>query len=127
MNSEHKSLYEQFADKCRHFNGIQNDRCNVGVPYEQFIVSGLPCFKSGGCSHLCPSASFFSHEEVAEQERETNEQVRAFLAEMTEGKTCIICHALIENRYQVGRCVYANPCGHRQYQGTLPKKVEDEK
>ncbi len=30
---------------------------------------------------------------------------------------CPFCQAKIEEEQQVGRCVYAKPCGHRLYQG----------
>lgn len=32
---------------------------------------------------------------------------------------CVRCKESVENYEQVGRCVYASPCGHRQWQGTL--------
>jgi hypothetical protein len=35
---------------------------------------------------------------------------------------CPFCQAKIEDKKQVGRCVYALPCYHRLYQGTLPAK-----
>jgi len=41
------------------------------------------------------------------------------LITMLEGKYCIHCRAPIERKEQVGRCVYARPCGHRQYQGEV--------
>lgn len=49
------------------------------------------------------------------------------LARMSRGeqKTCLHCEAPIEELEQDGRCVYAKPCGCRQYQGTLPRKADD--
>jgi hypothetical protein len=55
---------------------------------------------------------------------ETAAAARRFLKELGEGKTCPHCHQEITDKQQVGRCVYAN-CGHRLYQGQLPK--EDKK
>ena len=124
--NEHKSLREQFANWCRHFNGAHNHHCTIGVVYGDVIEAGtrnLPCLKDDGCSYRCASASFLTEQELDVKVAEEEEIVRKFLAEMAEGKTCVVCHAPIENKYQVGRCVYAAPCNHRQYQG----KVEYEK
>ncbi len=38
-----------------------------------------------------------------------------------EGNVCHVCDGHIENKIQVGRCVYAEPCNHRLYQGTIAK------
>jgi hypothetical protein len=48
---------------------------------------------------------------------EVAELARKALKTMVEGKYCIHCGAVIERKRQVGRSVYAAPCGHRQYQG----------
>lgn len=61
---------------------------------------------------------------MSEKRELTPEQeaaIAAFIQELTDGKTCPHCHAPIKQRYQLGRCVYAKPCGHRQYQGVVPK------
>lgn len=126
-----KPLADQIASKCRHYNGLYfNKRCEAGIAYDQVRgaqLDFLPCFKENNRADRCAFVSFLTPEEVAQKEQEMNEEVAAFLTEMAQGKTCVICHAPIENKYQVGRCVYAEPCAHRQYQGTLPKKnVEDE-
>jgi len=44
-------------------------------------------------------------------------------AKMISGEAthCLHCNQPIDHLEQVGRCVYAEPCGHRQYQGRLPK------
>jgi hypothetical protein len=36
-------------------------------------------------------------------------------------KECLICQAPVATWSQVGRCVYALPCQHRQYQGKIPR------
>lgn len=28
---------------CRHFNGVQNETCKVGIRYDDFAFPGLPC------------------------------------------------------------------------------------
>lgn len=39
--------------------------------------------------------------------------------EQVRNDVCPHCQARIENMRQVGRCVYASPCGHRLYQGRI--------
>lgn len=119
-----QSIEEQIANKCRHFNGIQNDTCKAGIPYatvRDTTTRHLPCFKDDGCSQNCPSISFLSEQEVAEEAAREKAIVADFLEEMMAGVTCPHCHTAIEEKEQVDRCVYAKPCGHRLYQGTLPK------
>lgn len=121
-------MSEQIADKCRHFNGIYGGICEAGIRYESirsdFTLKSYPCFKKNNLAERCSSCSFLSEEEVAAEVKRTEEHMAAFLTELAEGKTCPHCHAPIEKRRQVGRCVYAEPCGHRQYQGRLPKTEE---
>ncbi len=126
-----KPYDDQFSNWCRHYNGLLNDTCKAGVRYDDVkdkrdvgVVRGLarfPCFKNSNCAERCPSASFLSEEEIAVEKERSNQAIAQFLKELTEGKTCPHCHRPIEKRYQVGRCVYAKPCGCRQYQGTVPK------
>lgn len=59
---------------------------------------------------------------------ETEEIARQYvesLVAILSGKstTCLRCGANVERFEQVGRCVYARPCGCRQYQGKAPKQV----
>ena len=37
------------------------------------------------------------------------------------GARCLTCGVEITKVRQVKRCVYAEPCGHRQYQGKIVK------
>lgn len=122
---EHKSLAEQIGNRCRHFNGIDRGTCEAGVRYEDIrgnlAHKTYPCFKENNCAERCASASFLSEQEIVEEVKRTQEVAAKFLTELAEGKTCPHCHAPIEERYQVGRSVYARPCGCRQYQGRLSK------
>jgi hypothetical protein len=48
---------------------------------------------------------------------------RAAFTEMLnriEEHICVSCLKPVEKYEEVGRCVYAEPCGHRQYQGRAP-------
>ncbi len=60
-------------------------------------------------------------EEVAEKEREANAVLQEFLDNLANN-ICPHCKTPIAEKRQVGRCVYARPCGHRLYQGKLKKE-----
>lgn len=62
-----------------------------------------------------------------ELSEEDEKQIQVFiqrLNDVSSGKSdlCIHCQKPFTALTQVGRCVYAAPCGCRQYQGTLPEK-----
>ena len=59
-----KSLEDQIASKCKHFNGIMNDCCNIGIKYSDVRVGKpyqFPCIKTGGS---CSKAEYLTQEEV---------------------------------------------------------------
>lgn len=61
-----KSLRDQIADKCIHFNGVMEKICKSGIAYTDVRVEGdgpykFPCLKQGG---QCSSAQFLTPEEV---------------------------------------------------------------
>lgn len=41
------------AGTCKHFNGIQNDRCQLGVVYDRFRVKGTAAFETFPCFGKC--------------------------------------------------------------------------
>lgn len=58
------------------------------------------------------------------------EEVRQYLTRLNDvvsGKSniCPVCGAPVEHFEQVGRSVYAVPCGHRLYQGHVPRSSGD--
>jgi hypothetical protein len=55
------------------------------------------------------------------------ERVAQMVRQLLEGSTCPFCQMPITARIQKGRCVYADPCGHRLYQGIIPKESSREK
>lgn len=76
-----KTLKEQIADKCIHFNGIMNKECNAGINYDEFKLDRpfkFPCLKQGGkCSH----AKFRTEEEVDEYVKSIEDRgVKAMVA-----------------------------------------------
>lgn len=91
-----KTLAEQIAGKCVHFNGLSNDRCKVGIAYEQFRIEGSsmlttsPCFK-GGTLH-CDKQQFPTEDEVLDQIRNHEEcwekikKARAEIVAVTKGQ-----------------------------------------
>jgi len=103
------------------------DTCAAGVRYADVKdphrqgLEQYPCFKDVGCPERCASASFLSPQEVAEKEREAGEALNRYLTNIAND-ICPHCEHSIKEKRQVGRCVYGYPCGHRLYQGTLPKK-----
>lgn len=127
MNDHNKQLR---AKTCRHFNGIMNDRCEAGVEYKTVRVvppQGMhqwPCIDPG-VGH-CAKLEYKTPQELADEEKE----IDAMLAKMLGGLSklmertapeCLHCGKHVDALTQVGRCVYAEPCGCRQYQGTVPK------
>jgi len=47
------------------------------------------------------------------------EEAIAKIRAAVEGNVCCECGETITKKVQVGRCVYAEPCNHRLYQGTI--------
>ncbi len=54
-----------------------------------------------------------------------DEVVTKYIADLA-ANICPHCQTPIAERKQVGRCVYADPCGHRLYQGRAPDKPRKE-
>lgn len=57
--------------------------------------------------------------------KEAREYVQRFLDDLING-ICPYCQNKIEQRENIGRSVFARPCGHRLYQRTLTEKEEQE-
>lgn len=81
MTQEPKSLQVQIGNWCRHFTGIQHERCKLGIAYKDVSVpqGRIPCLKDNGCSERCGSASFPTPEEVEQEVQRIAEQVRQLL------------------------------------------------
>lgn len=130
---------EQSASRCKHFNGVFNKKCRVGIVYADVNVAlpgrglELPCIRdplrsaacieSPGPLPACALREWKSQEELDKEDREINAFLTGFAEELQKGiENCVHCGAKVDHLEQVGRCVYARPCGCRQYQGRLPKK-----
>lgn len=58
-------------------------------------------------------------------EQSDNKWLKEFLAKL-ENNICPSCDAVIEKKIEVKPCIYAEPCGHRLYQGTLNLETTNE-
>lgn len=56
-----------------------------------------------------------------QQDPELSAAVQAYFHALQNG-LCPVCRQPVEQEQQIGRCVYARPCGHRMYQGKAKKK-----
>lgn len=114
---------------CRHFNGVQNNKCEAGINYHELLGSEpgcfahMPCFNDEKSKVVCPRREFYSLEKSTKIVTEREAHIKQFIEELNQG-ICSICKIQVKQR-QVGRCVYGT-CGHRLYQGTvMPQFVED--
>lgn len=117
---------------CVHFNGVQNLRCRVDVPYES-VRDGkhrLPCLTLSTAMQPSDTKCASYLEPTIEQIAEFNAALDARIEEMRvrgERNECSECGAKILEARQVGRCVYSEPCGHRMGQGSaaaINKKIK---
>ncbi len=116
---------ERRSKTCRHFNGIMNDCCDLGIAYksvrdETQSPYTFPCLglgKDESCSTSCEKRDFFTWEEITKQDEETGRAVAEYLENLKRN----ICpnHKVKITPMQVGQCVYAKECGCRLYQGNL--------
>lgn len=114
---------------CRHFPpmGIMNDTCKVGINMQSVADPEarplrLPC-NDPSAKHLCARREEYTDEEIADQNRALGEFLKKLDAvAFGLDSECPHCGAHIEAMAQVGKCVYARPCGCRQYQGKVPDK-----
>jgi activating signal cointegrator 1 len=113
-------------ERCRHFNGTLNRTCKVGMNFADMwdrsvSPAQLPCLEDPGgigCKTVCPKVSYYTREERVAMDRETAEALRQFV-ENLDNAICPTCKKAYAKQTQVGRCVYAEPCGHRLYQGKV--------
>lgn len=115
---------KQIGRWCTYFNGVHHEACRAGIAYKDVQLDGrLPCLKDDGGVTLCPFMTFPTEQEAATHAQKEKETATHALRLLGSG-FCPHCHAKIEREQQVGRSVYAVPCGHRLYQGRARKKLE---
>lgn len=82
-----RSLDEQIRNKCIHFNGTQNDACEVGMAYSTFRQKDgympIPCLRGGsfkGETVECPKRQWPTDEEVKAELDEHAAHTKKFMA-----------------------------------------------
>lgn len=111
---------------CFHFRGIQHATCLAGIkmidvrddsqpgPYR------WPCITIAGrepATTTCASFREPTKEEIAAWDAKVEARLKE-IADRHERGLCADCGAKITRARQVGRCAYAEPCGHRIGQGS---------
>lgn len=110
-------------DRCVHYDGVIHDVCRAGVAYAAVrgpSVAGTlpyPCFR--GREELpCAARRFPTAEENAVRAADLEAALARWSAALDRDE-CPECGQAIGEYRQVGRCVYADPCGHRLFQGRV--------
>ena len=118
---------QQLQQRCRHFTGLFQATCQAGVAY--WPEGPQPCLGAYDTGkHVCPHREFPTPAEAqilaTAQQAARAEAVQQMQARMT-AKQCLHCGHPYDTLRQVGHCVYASPCGHRQYHGQLAQQRRD--
>lgn len=124
-----RSLRDQIANRCVHFNGVQNDRCRAGCSYQEIratapVSSRLPCFREDlfrpgreRPAPPCEQQRFPTDEEIAAKIAESEAALTRYQDAIDAG-LCPECEQPVEPLRQDSCCVYA-ACGHRLGQGRV--------
>ena len=116
------TLRDDLASKCVYFNGLQREYCKRGVRYHDVRDTStspvsVPCLtRLNEAGATCDLAKFPSDEQLDEMVAEIDTELEEFNAKVQAG-ICHVCDTPITSETQVGRCVYAAPCGCRLWQG----------
>ena len=116
---EFEALQQQKT--CIHFNGVQNATCKVGMTYPCRCL--LPCFAESYAPERCPLRHLPEEGEALCRARERVIQIDMALEQLRhrkQAKQCLDCGGAYARLRQAGRGVYAEPCGHWQWQGRIP-------
>lgn len=122
---KHLTGRQQYQNWCVHFTGIQNEACKVGIAYTDVRDSNVspyawPCIQDSNAATTCDQCRYPTDDEADEHERNVSAKINEWLGKL-ESNICPDCNAAVERERQVGRCVYAEPCGHRLFQGKARK------
>jgi len=108
---------------CIYFTGILNQQCAAGVPY--WPIGQQPCLvEYDNGTHVCALRHLPTEAEAQARAEVRIQEIQASLDRMRHrvaNQECLHCGQQWETRKQIGPCIYAYPCGHRQGQGRLPK------
>jgi hypothetical protein len=116
----HEQIVEQALNRCQHFNGLMNDVCRAGVAYREVGGAGRwPCLRSmHGEEVECPQRQWTTSEQAESEADRADAYIRQ-MNERAARNECWHCGKPIQKKVQVGRCIYAEPCGCRLGQGRL--------
>lgn len=112
---------------CRHYSGMMNKACDAGVEYDSIKDTSVVPTR-WHCIHAdamvkCPKRELRTKEEIEEEKRQLAAWFTRFAAfESGESDACPQCGETVESAEEIGRCVYARPCGCRVFQGELPER-----
>lgn len=124
---------------CVHYTGILGGdildrealaerRCTAGIRYADVKEPGdghgirFPCVDRMRGAGVCSLHQYPTAEQLAEEDKKLTAYMEKFASVMRgELKECLTCGAAVERYREVRPCVYAEPCGHRQWQGRAPK------
>lgn len=109
-----------FGKWCANYNGITSKVCDAGIRYDDvrdkhgIVLSQFPCFKDSKSVIVCDKRRWYTNNEVREQDEAIDRKIKKF-NELLQKDICPQCESSIDEKKQIGRCVYAYPCGHRLY------------
>ncbi len=117
----HLTGCQQHQQRCIHFTGLMQDTCKAGIRYRSVMGSdlphSLPCLKEYNPAGMtCDRAEFMTDQQAQQYEVKVKAQVEDWIGKL-KANICPHCNQPIQHKRQAGRCVYAEPCGHRLYQG----------
>lgn len=122
--------HKHLMSHCKHFDGIQNETCKAGVNYETVTEKALnprtgigirlACYPGDQSCMSCDKYQGWQLEEALAEEARREVAIQAHLTKLATD-ICPHCDTPVEKKVQAGSCVYAEPCGHRLYQGKAPK------
>lgn len=108
--------------KCIHFRGIQHATCEAGVSMVSIRDKSQPyrwpCLTLDGrkATTTCDRYREPTSEEIAADEAAWAARIEEIGARTKRGE-CSDCGTKVTAVRQAGKCVYAEPCGHRLGQG----------
>jgi hypothetical protein len=122
MNIDLERLKHQYQVRCVHYNGTVSEVCLAGVRYddvrdETLSPYGYPCLADRNPNDItCDKRRFMSDQEAMDEAQKLASGITSYFDKLARNE-CPKCGERILEQKQVGRCVYAYPCGHRLYQG----------
>lgn len=116
---------ERLQETCKHFSGLpliprNPPTCRAGVNYDTVKDASARPYRwactDPGCAVTCGKRELYTLEEATAKRQRARGSVKEYLAKIA-ANVCPICQADVKRQKQVGPCVYAEPCGHRLFQG----------